>query len=507
MTPPSPIMAAGRLAIAFSLLLSAPMRADETPSASAAALSLAAKALDDLEAQAPKEWKDVAAISASHVRVVALVDANTLQSGEEFRRAASLLSFHLNEYRIIRAQYELMLAAVAKGDESAEKSLSIFYDQLMSRLGRPYRFDFGAFAQKNPEFAEYEPAPVCIQAVWRDPAAARATTAGVADNPEIKSIVDADQADRQGNRTARTPEEREASTARDKVRNARMREIVATGEVRTANDFARAGLVLQHSARFAGYRLAHELAVASMLLGDRSGGRWLVAASYDRMLLSVGLDQRFGTQYGPTGLSAVDEAGICDNERQALGCPTLEQARNPRTRGTQVVDKRLSEILRPDNLIEDAKTGLHVRYPQGWKPQSVVPAGKKAESILFSPSAETPAINAAFYYRLNQPAPPSDPAAAAVFLRDQAALKEKDRQGRSPDYKNRPDSFALKRLNGQTALAWVADYERDDAKWSEYLIRVLGKSSVGLFLLNAPADQIEALRPALDAMADTVELP
>ena len=68
--------------------------------------------------------------------------------------------------------------------------------------------------------------------------------------------------------------------------------------------------------------------------GDRGIGRWLVAATYDRMLNSVGHDQRFGTQGKPQmdpkakpQLRETDEAGICDAERLALGCPTLAAKR------------------------------------------------------------------------------------------------------------------------------------------------------------------------------------
>jgi hypothetical protein len=120
----------------------------------------------------------------------------------------------------------------------------------------------------------------------------------------------------------------------DRQRNVRIREIVKEGGLQTARDFANASLVMQHSSAFAGYELAHELAVCSMLLGDRGMGRWLVAATYDRMLNSVGHDQRFGTQGALTikpqakpELRETDEAGICDAERIALGCPTLAAKR------------------------------------------------------------------------------------------------------------------------------------------------------------------------------------
>ena len=505
MTPRYPTLALLGLAGACALLSPIAGYSDATPTP-AVEPSPAAKALDVLEAQAPKEWKDPLAIAASHGRVIALIEGNTLATGEDYRRAAMMLQFHLGEYRIVRLQYELMLTATAKGDEVAERALAMAWDQLMGQIGRPRRFDFGGWAQKNPDYAEYEAAPACIQAVWRDPAAARARLAGVVDNAELIAIRDADQADRQGNWSNRTDEERQATMARDKARNARTREIVAAGDLHTANDFARAALVLQHSARFDGFRLAHELAVASTLLGDRKSGRWLAAASYDRILRSVGLDQRFGTQMGPDGPIRVDESGICDNQRVALGCPTLAQARTRRAGGSQVVDKLTQEIVRPGNVIHDAKLGVQAVHPAGWSLAQATQVDERTRSIRFKP-AGSEAASFVFYYRQLDAPQPTARNEAEALLRQQAQAKEADRRQNAASYTNRPGGLVYAPANGQPAVRWFADYNQDGAKWAEYLVRILGPNSVGLLFLNAPADQIEALKPAVDAMAETVQLP
>ncbi len=494
------------LGLAGACLLSPTAGYSYETSTTAAEPSPAAKALDELEALAPKEWKNPAAITASHARVIALIETNTLQSGPDFQRAAMLLAFHLGEFRIVRMQYELTLAASAKGDAAAGKALAIVWDLLMGQISRPHRFDFHGWAQKNPEFADFDPSPACIQAVWRDPAAARTAVNSVTDNPEILAIRDADQADRKADWNNRTAEEREATMARDKARNARMREIIATGEVRTANDFARAALVMQHSARFDGFRLAHELAVASMLLGDRGTGRWLTTATYDRMLRSVGLDQRFGTQRGPDGPVRVDESGICDNQRTALGCPTLAQARNPRKPGIPTTDKATLTMMKPGNILDDAKLGVRAVYPEGWIMALAIPVNTKASSIRFDIPGNSRASFAFYYGLLDQPQPRQREEAEAL-LRQHVSTKESERVQRIPGYTNRPDGLTYAPANGQPAARWIADYDRDGAKWSEYLVRILGPNSVGLLFLNAPAEQIESLRPAVDAMADTVQLP
>jgi hypothetical protein len=176
-------------------------------------------------------------------------------------------------------------------------------------------------------------APECVAAVYKDPAQAAKKAAAANNNAEVKAIRDADQKVRQDWSKLSTADMQRVGEE-DRARAVRIRAIIGAGGLRTASDFANASLVLQHSEAFAGYELAHELAVCSLVLGDRGMGRWLVAATYDRMLGSVGLDQRFGTQGEITFSSSAkptvaetDERDICDNERLALGCPTLAAKR------------------------------------------------------------------------------------------------------------------------------------------------------------------------------------
>lgn len=295
----------------------------------------ATEVLAALEARAPTENGFPTATLAFHDDVVRLIESNALATGEEFHRAGQLACPPVADYRAARMRHELLLAAVAKDRRAAESSLAASWDALLQTLGRPMRFDVFGLAARNPTNEQFavEPAPAAIQRVWRDPAAARAAAAAASDNAEIAALVDADQRVR-ANVGKLTPDEIRQMSADDDRRNARMREIIDAGTLTTATDFASAALVMQHSTGFRGYQLAHELAVCALLIGDRGRGRWLVAATYDRMLVSVGHDQRFGTQ-GRAMLSAgakpvlqaVDERGICDAERLALGCPTLAAKR------------------------------------------------------------------------------------------------------------------------------------------------------------------------------------
>jgi hypothetical protein len=292
--------------------------------------------LAELEARAPQENSYPAPSPKFHQEVVRLVESNTLASGEDFFRAANVVRGPFPDYRSARMRYELMLAAAAKDDRAAERLLPESWDSLLQTLGRPMRLDVDGWVAGNPDQDEYslDPAPKVIQSVLRNPAEAREAAGKAIDNAEVQKIVDADQAARAQSWSKLSQADLKAVTANDHQRNVRIREIVNEGGLHTARDFANASLVMQHSSAFAGFELAHELAVCSMLLGDRGLGRWLVAATYDRMLNSTGHDQRFGTQGATMAttqakpeLRETDEAGICDAERLALGCPTLAAKR------------------------------------------------------------------------------------------------------------------------------------------------------------------------------------
>jgi hypothetical protein len=291
--------------------------------------------LADLEARAPKENQYPTVNPQFHRDVVRLIEGNTLTTGEDFFRAANIASGPFPDFRAFRIRYELTLAAAARGDRDADNLISANWDALLQTLGRPMRYDTGNLVAQFPDDEHFavEPAPKSIQFVVLHPGMARETAATAVNNTEVQELVDADQAIRQRWKSL-SEVERKQTAIDDHGRNLRIREIVNSDMLHTATDFENASLVMQHSSGFSGYELAHELAVCSLLLGDRGMGRWLVAATYDRMLNSVGHEQRFGTQgalmaWGEAKphLADTDETGICDGERLALGCPTLAAKR------------------------------------------------------------------------------------------------------------------------------------------------------------------------------------
>ncbi len=152
------------------------------------------------------------------------------------------------------------------------------------------------------------------------------------DNLELQRMFADDQADR-------TPGlhgiDWSVVGPRDQARLKRARELYQAGELRTGKDWLHAALILQHSSEPNDYLLAHEMCVAALAEGER-GARWLVAATEDRFLMSIGRTQRFGTQYeaadapGKFRLAPTDPQ-VTDELRAAVGAPPLAEAK--RTEG------------------------------------------------------------------------------------------------------------------------------------------------------------------------------
>lgn len=309
----------------------------------AAAFAIAsALAPDDLATLEAKHTKaedvvDPARRSALYdevdAKLVALIEGDKLKSASDFRRAAKLFAPVNGDVVPVQAAYELTLVAAAEGDAEARRSLGSRWDVLLLAIGRNRRLGivdtvppFGA-----ERFVVSPTAPVIIS-VYKDPEGAEKRAKAGQPNPEVKKIVDADQAARNFDFSKVTPKQLDDMARGDAARLARIKEIVAAGGLTTAADFDNAALVFQHGVVFEDYATAHELSVCALLLGMRSAS-WLVGASYDRMLVNVGIPQRFATQYGnagggPVKLQRYETRAINDTERKLMVRTTLEQAKN-----------------------------------------------------------------------------------------------------------------------------------------------------------------------------------
>ncbi|MDB5244173.1 MAG: hypothetical protein JWN18_43 [Parcubacteria group bacterium] len=144
---------------------------------------------------------------------------------------------------------------------------------------------------------------------------------------ELKVIFDADQAERLvGYENINLVQMRE----NDKPRLDRAREIYnqvkEEGLVLDGEDLWRLGMLYQHSAEPEDYLTAMEIANMSSAAGSEAGA-WLTAAAEDRYLLSVGKDQKWGTQFAKNDegqwyqqpMSSDEESGITDDMRATKG--------------------------------------------------------------------------------------------------------------------------------------------------------------------------------------------
>lgn len=150
--------------------------------------------------------------------------------------------------------------------------------------------------------------------------------AAAKDNKELTDIFNADQADRSGDNIDWSQVD-----PRDKARQARVRQIIKDGGLHTPADYNHASFVFQHGDGLEDIRLAHALATISTTMApDDKELRWIVAASWDRMLMYRNQAQWYGTQYKSDEqgwyLYPVAENAVTDADRQAMGVPTLAES-------------------------------------------------------------------------------------------------------------------------------------------------------------------------------------
>ena len=155
----------------------------------------------------------------------------------------------------------------------------------------------------------------------RTPRGAAVARAG---NSEMKSIFDADQADREDmgkvDWTIVGP--------RDQARRSRTKALLDAGKLRTGNDFYHAAFVFQHGDKPDDFLMAHTLAVIAATRG-RKDATWIAAATLDRYLQRIGQKQIYGTQFftrdgSPMTQEPYDRSLVSDALRRALGVPPMK---------------------------------------------------------------------------------------------------------------------------------------------------------------------------------------
>ena len=268
----------------------------------------------------------MAVIDRARARVQAMIAADELRTPSDFF-VASLLSTDLTGfYESRRVSHELALMSLVLGHPNALKRVALTWDGLNLSMGAGQRI--GSYKRDGvPTDMDAVPAPAVIRDLFADPTAALRRAAGKTDNAELQTLRDADQADRED------PIDRakmERMTVNDPIRRERTLRLIAEGVPTTGRDFHNAATVLQHGQQPNDFKLAHELTIAALALGDTSAVEML-ARSYDRLLLRLGHRQRMNTQYGGASgsLLPLDTTAVNDRIRVALGSRRLVDASRP----------------------------------------------------------------------------------------------------------------------------------------------------------------------------------
>jgi hypothetical protein len=167
--------------------------------------------------------------------------------------------------------------------------------------------------------------PAAVATDWKPDISYSVHAGDVSSNPELTAIFEVDQADRKDGLNT----DWAIVAPRDKVRRARVKQMLGAGELRSADDFYHAAFVFQHGDEASDYLLAHVLAMAAQGKGQPQAG-WIAMATLDRYLQKVGQSQVLGTQSvtgdgGKLTKGLYDEELIPDSLRVALGVPTRAQ--------------------------------------------------------------------------------------------------------------------------------------------------------------------------------------
>lgn len=151
--------------------------------------------------------------------------------------------------------------------------------------------------------------------------------AQVPDNDEIAALYREDQAAREDAANI----DWSVVYREDAERRTRVLALMREGGLRTAADHHHAAMVFQHGNGLEDIRIAHALStLASTLAPDEIRYRWLVAASWDRIMTTQLQPQWYGTQFHGSDdglfLYPVADGAVDDAERERMGVPSLAQS-------------------------------------------------------------------------------------------------------------------------------------------------------------------------------------
>jgi hypothetical protein len=319
--------AASVIALSSLVAALAPVRSfaqRPAPHPSNPALAELQAALDSVMHKQPIDFTAYSKLTeTSRRKVLELIALDALRTPDDFLVTSTLATDPSGFYESRRLEHELALVALVMGQPEALKRLGLTWDGLNWSMGRGQRI--GTYMRNGvANNMDPVPAPAVIRELFKNPSAARARAAEATNNAELQKMRDEDQKDREDPIDQAKMARMDAD---DSVHKTRTLELLEEGAAKTGRDMHNAATVLQHGDTPDDYRLAHELSIAAIALGDTTA-LWLVSRSYDRMLLSMGHRQRLNTQYGGAEAKPLplDTTGVNDRIRVALGSRRLADA-------------------------------------------------------------------------------------------------------------------------------------------------------------------------------------
>jgi hypothetical protein len=155
---------------------------------------------------------------------------------------------------------------------------------------------------------------------------------GAADSAgqELAEMFKQDQSERIDLPDNATAEQCAKVNVHDKEHRERVLTLMKEDKIQTGDDYYHAAMIMQHGGEAKSYMLAHVLATAAAIKGNKDA-TWLSAASFDRLMQGVGQPQIFGTQFKGTGPDSlwtqdpIDPDLIPDTVRKVFDVPTLAE--------------------------------------------------------------------------------------------------------------------------------------------------------------------------------------
>jgi hypothetical protein len=169
----------------------------------------------------------------------------------------------------------------------------------------------------------------------------------------------------------------------------------------------------------------------------------------------------------------------------------------------------LDQVLQPNRGYRDAKFGLTLTYPEGWTVHEAIRWGVNGgENTVFFKPAENSQMASSVYYRSYADGPQFDRTNPEATLRDMARQKQESRSGNGTnDYKNDPESFVFRTIDGHPSLSYFATYTQGDQIHAEYFLRVLGEKGYVMSFTRGPVKEVQAAIPAVFQMGGTIKPP